>query len=391
MRLAVLGGSFNPVHLGHLFLAETVLSSLQYDRLVMIPAYRSPFKLAVKGMEETPRERLQMLAASIAGDPRLTFDDCEIRREGISYTVDTLKDIIRRYLPDGKPALVIGDDLAEEFPKWRNSDEILELADIVIARRVFSKKMDFPFPNTQLANDIMDISSAMVREKIKTGKGWRGLVPAGARAIIEDRRLYSLCNNPLDDTIRQQTILCVEAFVRESLGIGRFLHSRNTALLSWDLCLRFGLDPAQGYLAGIAHDLCKSFREEELFRLVQADGMGISKLEKNKPGLLHGRAAAVLLRERFCINNEDVLQAVAFHTSGTADMCPLAKVVYIADKTEVLREKADHGLRKICYNEEDLDKLFFAVFNETVSGLHSRKLELSDGTSSLLEKLKGKT
>jgi nicotinate-nucleotide adenylyltransferase len=393
VKLAILGGSFNPIHLGHLFLADAVLSSLQYDRVVMIPAYRSPFKLGAKGMEDTARDRLDMLAASIAGDPRLTFDDCEIRREGISYTVDTLKDIINRYFPDGKPALIIGDDLAGEFLKWRESDVILELADIVIARRAYSKEMDFPFPNKQITNDVMEISSAMVRQRIEEGRGWRCLVPAAARAIIEDRRLYGFSDNKDNDAPKQilkETILVIEAAVRENLGTGRFFHSRNTALLAWDLCRRFGLDPDLGYLAGIAHDLGKPLSEKELFSLVKSDGRGISKLEKKKPSLLHGRAAAVLLTERFCINNKDVLEAVAFHTGGNADMGPLAKVVYIADKLEMSREKTDPQLRKICNEETDLDKIFFAVLNDTVFWLRSKKLELSGETFRLLEKMKEK-
>ena len=389
MKIALLGGSFNPIHLGHLFLADAALSSLQYDRVIMIPAYRSPFKLAAKSMEGTAKDRLDMLAASIAGDPMLAFDDCEIRRGGISYTVDTLKDVISRYLPDGKPALIIGDDLAGEFLQWRDSDVILELADIVIARRAFSGEMNFPFPNRQITNDVMEISSAMVRQRIENGKGWRCLVPAAARAIIEDRRLYGF-RDKAHDNVRRETILGVEAAVREKLSASRFLHSRNTAVLAWDLCRRFGLDPDLGYLAGVAHDLGKHLGEKDLFDLAQSDGKGISKLEKKKPGLLHGRASAVLLAERFCIHNNDVLEAVAFHTAGSVNMGPLAKVVYIADKLEVSREEADPVMRRMCFEETDLEKIFSSVFNDTVSWLQSRKLELSPETFHLLEKMKEK-
>ena len=90
MKLGILGGSFNPVHFGHLFLADKALSALGLDRVVMIPAYRSPFKLAAEGMENSAADRLDMLAAAVEGDSRLAIDCCEIRREGISYTVDTL-------------------------------------------------------------------------------------------------------------------------------------------------------------------------------------------------------------------------------------------------------------------------------------------------------------
>ena len=122
MRYAVLGGSFNPVHVGHLFLADAVLTGLGYDRIILVPAFQSPFKIGAES--PSPQDRMEMLAASIPGDPRLTIDDCEIRRQGVSFTVDTLKDIIARYRPEGKPGLILGDDLASDFGKWKSPDEI---------------------------------------------------------------------------------------------------------------------------------------------------------------------------------------------------------------------------------------------------------------------------
>jgi nicotinate-nucleotide adenylyltransferase len=168
------------------------------------------------------------------------------------------------------------------------------------------------------------------------------------------------------------------------------MHSRNTATLAWDLCRRFGLEPDLGYLAGVAHDLAKPCGGAELMHIVKHDGLGLSKLEKNKPSLLHGRAAAVLMKEHFGIHNKDVLEAVACHTSGRVNMGPLAKIVYIADKIEVSRQRADPGLRKMCHEEKDLEDIFSAVLNENVSWLRSKKADLSEETFRLLEKMKGK-
>jgi nicotinate-nucleotide adenylyltransferase len=391
VKLAILGGSFNPVHLGHLFLADAVLSSLQYDRVVMIPAYRSPFKLAAKDMEDTASDRLEMLAAAVSGDPRLAVDDCEIRRGGISYTVDTLEDIIARYLPDRKPALIIGDDVAAEFLNWKDSKKILSLADIIVARRINSERVDYPFPYTQIDNEVMNISSQMTRERIQARKDWRSLVPSAAAAIIEDSRLYGFSDGAEprgeNEECGRRAIIRVEPAARETLNTARFLHSRNTAILAFDLCRRFGLDPKAGYLAGIAHDLGKQLGNEKLLELAKTDGMKISSLEKERPNLLHGRAAAVLLRKNFSIHNKDVLEAAVFHTSGSADMGPLAKVVYIADKIEVSRN-IDPVMRQTFNEEGNLDNLLYAVLKKTVSKLQDRKLDLSDETKRLLEKMK---
>jgi nicotinate-nucleotide adenylyltransferase len=388
LRFAVLGGSFNPVHIGHLFLADSVLSELAYDRVIFIPAFQSPFKIGAE--TASPDDRISMLAAAISGDPRLTIDDCEIRREGVSFTVDTLADIIARYRPEGKPGLILGDDLVSTFDKWRKPEEIAEMADIIIAgRQTNTSAPNFPFPCKVLGNEIMDVSSSQIREKIGTGKAWHYLVPPGARLIIEAKGLYGLSGasdisgQRDEDQGFTDIIMRIESDIRGILNCSRFIHSRNTALLSRDLCLRFGLDPRKGYLAGIAHDMCKSMEDDELIRLARADGGSISKLEKKKPGLLHARAAAVLARKRYGIGDRDVLEAIQHHTTGSKNMGSLAKVLYVADKIEVSRINVDPALREMGEGI-DLDTIFLAVLNNTVAFLKSRKKDISYGTKMLL-------
>jgi nicotinate-nucleotide adenylyltransferase len=399
VKLAVLGGSFNPVHVGHLYLADLVLSAFGYDRVVLVPAFKSPFKLGAAA--PSPQDRLAMLAASIPGDPRLVIDDCEIKREGVSYTVDTLRDIIRRYRPEGRPALILGDDLARDFPKWKKSDEITGLADIIVARRILSGEGIYPYPNRQLKNEVMEVSSAMVRERIQEGGNWRYLVPGGARLIIEDKGLYRPglssrdSKEPGPDTagpgrVSRELIVLMEDLVRRRLNPARFLHSRNVAVMTADLCRIFGLDEKAGYLAGVCHDIAKPLTGDEMIGLAEKDGMEISKLERKKPSLLHGRAGAVMLRDRYEIRNREILDAVMYHTICGTGMGPLAKALYIADKIEVSREGVDPALRDFAPYAEDgsplaLDRLFGKILNETVVWLRSKEVDLSEGTLRLLE------
>jgi nicotinate-nucleotide adenylyltransferase len=394
LRYAILGGSFNPIHMGHLFLADTVLSAFGYDRVILVPAYTSPFKPGAEGA--SPGDRMDMLIASIPAAPRLTIDDCEIRREGVSYTIDTIRDILERYRPDGKPGLILGDDLTRDFHKWRGADEIVSLTDIIIGHRLSAEDIPFPYPHRRLENEIVELSSGNVRDRIGNGEAWRYLVPPGARFIIEDRFLYGF-NKPEDragplSAVSVELIAGIETSVRKMISPSRFLHSRNVALLARDLCVRYGarlgLDPLSGYLAGIAHDMCKSLPEAELVRLTKKDGKPVSKLERKKPTLLHARAAAVLLRERFGIHNQDILEAIRLHTMADMEMGPLAKAVFIADKIEVSREQVSPALRNPG-SFGDLDTLFAAVLNETVTYLRSRSLTLSKGTLRLLEVMKG--
>jgi nicotinate-nucleotide adenylyltransferase len=422
VKLAILGGSFNPVHSGHLYLAETALSALAYDRVILIPAYVSPFKNGAES--SSPQDRLDMLAASITASPTLALEDCEIKREGISYTIDTIDDIIRRYRPEGRPGLLLGDDLARNFANWRNAREIAEKAEIVIARRTSESKIDFPFPHRYLDNAIMEISSRRIRANIREGGPWRSLVPEGARLIIEERGLYleskdedeeggslplrgspqavsryplnggqaprnAPRNNPLSSSFGESKtpvtlIARVETAARSMLNSARFIHSRGTALVAAGLALRFGLDPAAAYLAGIAHDIAKELSEEELMRLAKKDGGKLSRLEQEKPSMLHGRAAAYLVRERFGITDESVIEAIRVHTSGSPGLGDLAKIIYIADKTEPGRPRIPPELRAV-ENYPTLDAYFTGVLEATVAYLKSKKYKLSPGTKRLLE------
>lgn len=132
----------------------------------------------------------------------------------------------------------------------------------------------------------------------------------------------------------EDQILLVKHSAREQLNQERYKHSKRVAKLCRKLCKRYGLDKLRGKLCGLAHDLCKGMDSKELFRLAQSDGQGFNEIEQQKPDLLHGRAAAVLVRERFQIDDEEICDAIANHTFGRSGMSDLAKVLFIADKIE---------------------------------------------------------
>jgi nicotinate-nucleotide adenylyltransferase len=393
VRLAVLGGSFNPIHVGHLFLADAALCALGYDRVALVPAFRSPFKQDAQGMEGSARDRLDMIAASISGDPRIALDDCEIRRGGVSYTADTLADIARRHAPSGKIGLVIGDDLAADFPRWRRSAEILEMADVIVARRLSpgagggAPAESLPFPRIRLDNAMLEVSSSAASALIREGGAWRYLVPPGAREIIEARGLYGarpsrgLGGAPAS---AGPAAARAEDAARAALGQERFLHSRGTALMAWDLCRRFSLDPESGYLAGVAHDIAKQLDDRAQLRLAKSWGAEISSVEMEKPSLLHGAAGAALLKKNFGVRSRDILEAVAAHTGGRRGMGPLAKAVYIADKMEPSRE-CDPDLRRLACEGGDLDEIFLAVLARAAADTRARKRRVLEETLRVLE------
>jgi nicotinate-nucleotide adenylyltransferase len=387
LNYAILGGSFDPVHKGHLSMALAVLP-LGYDRIILVPAYQSPFKQPEQSA--TAELRLLMLLAAISGDRRFTVDACEIRRRGLSYTIDTLRDMKNRYQFEGKPALIFGDDLASTFPRWKDADFIAREADIIIASRLSSAQVSYPYPCAFLGNVIMEVSSASVRDLIQEGGEWRPLVPDGVRRIIEERGLYGSRAESGGDfkAGKADNIRRIEDEARGMMDLYRFIHSRNVALHSADLAERFGLDAGRAYIAGITHDICKEFPDDKMMEYALRDGCGMTGLERSKPSLLHGRAAAMLIQEKFGFSagddDGDIVEAVRFHTSGRRNMGALAKIVYIADKIEAARTTVAPRLRRFAFGGEGrtlpLDVLFDIVSDATVKWLLERGLAVSEET-----------
>jgi nicotinate-nucleotide adenylyltransferase len=192
LKTAVFGGTFNPVHLGHLAIAKAVLGSTEYERILFIPANIRPNK----DYEDPGVElRLRMLSGAIAGEPRFAISDCEIRRSGISYSIDTIRYLVGSGLVEACPGLIIGDDLVEGFHTWKEPEGLLAECRIVIARRLPEGRVVVPFEHVYIDNEVIAVSSSLVRNLIARGEAWEQLVPGSARETIEKFGLYGFRNN----------------------------------------------------------------------------------------------------------------------------------------------------------------------------------------------------
>jgi nicotinate-nucleotide adenylyltransferase len=188
VKLALLGGTFNPIHMGHLFIAEEVRLSFGYDRIVFVPAFKPAHK-DLPGADD-PEMRLAMLQAAVAGNAHFIADDCEIRRRQISYTMDTILDLKHRYALEGRPGLIIGDDLIAGFPAWKNVQGLLAAVRVIVARRNAGTRLPFGDECDYLDNIVVDISSSDIRGRIRSGRAWRYLVPDSVHAFILEHGLY---------------------------------------------------------------------------------------------------------------------------------------------------------------------------------------------------------
>ena len=179
----------------------------------------------------------------------------------------------------------------------------------------------------------------------------------------------------------------IRIFAQEHVKKSRYEHSIRVAETCARLCRMFALDDDVGYLAGVGHDMCKDFSDQELFDLAAKDGNPIIPYEKRNPALLHGMAAAVLMKEKFGIEDKDILEAVAYHTSGVMGMCDLSKCLFIADKIEPGRPQSTDEYRERLY-KMNLDQMFYAVLYENYSYVLKKGYELFPTTEDLVKKYK---
>jgi len=169
-----------------LMLAEEVRLQEGFDRVVFVPSNKPAHKV-VDGTTVT--QRLEMLQLAIQGYP-VVLETCELSRDGISYSIDTVRYLLQHYQLTGRPALVLGDDLFESFDTWKDADELSRLAELLVAHRRFSHQLSSTWPHRYLENKLIDVSSTEIRHRVRQGLAWKALVPPAVASYIETYHLY---------------------------------------------------------------------------------------------------------------------------------------------------------------------------------------------------------
>lgn len=200
MKLAVLGGSFNPPHKQHFELARAVLTEYNYDSLYFIPVWQPPHKSLATGA--TWQDRVAMLNLALPqfnkeilnniGPKTIAVELCELERQGTSYTIDTILYLEKKLKNNliGKIGLIMGSDLVQGYHLWKDYKLLAQKTDILLAQRPENLIQTFDFPHKILKSNFLNISSAMIRENISQKKDWKHLVPDEICDYIKKRKLY---------------------------------------------------------------------------------------------------------------------------------------------------------------------------------------------------------
>jgi nicotinate-nucleotide adenylyltransferase len=185
MKIGLYGGTFDPIHHGHLLLAREALEQLKLDKIIFLPARISPFKLS---SAPAPAElRTRLLEAALQEEPALEWDACELERadDGPSYTIDTIRLMQERY-PNAQLYYLLGNDQLEGLPQWKNYEQLVESAQFVVLNR----GNQYPVTSYPVINRRLDISATEIRDRIAQRRSIRYLVPENVRDILLHSNAY---------------------------------------------------------------------------------------------------------------------------------------------------------------------------------------------------------
>ena len=334
MRIGIYGGAFNPVHKGHLKLAEEVKTKANLDKIIIMPSGVSPHKSSNSLIESA--HRLEMCALAFEGEDYI-ISDLEIRREGKSYTVDTVTELKKIY-PDDELYLIMGSDMLLCFHKWYRYEDILSMVTICATTRQGDIRLDElkAYSRDVLGKETLIIdfepfecSSTKVRDALASGDDATNLLAEKVHSYIIEKGLYT------------DEYTGVRKLLKSRLDEYRYIHSLGVADSARELAKIYGADEEKAYFAGLLHDVAKNMPKDEQLQLMEKGGIVLSETEKNNPALWHAMAGECYLRLHMGITDPEILGSVRYHTTGKAGMSLLEKIIYVADYISAERNYPD--------------------------------------------------
>ena len=385
-RIGIYGGTFNPPHIGHIQAAKQAVKALGLSKLLIIPAYAPPHKAVLPTNSPTAGQRLEMLRIAVADCPEIEVSDMELRREGISYTVETVLALKRQY-PEGELVLLMGTDMFLTFESWMRWEEILQNAALGVFYRgdkgekpaIARKKEELEALGanvTLVQNDVIAISSTQMR-RLLAFRCAGELLPAGVLDYIRENRLYDT-RSPWKSLPMEE----LEPIVVSLLNPNRVKHvlgCRDTAVA---LAKRWGADETDAARAGILHDITKAIDGPLQLTLCDAYGKLLDDFSKRYPRTLHALTGS-MVAQRIFGENDAVVSAIEFHTTGRANMTLLEKIIYVADYMEPNRDfPGVERLRELAFS--DIDAALKLGLEMTLEHLNRQGAEVSPASAGAL-------
>lgn len=367
MKIAVFGGSFDPVHVEHIRLAEAAIEELGLDKLFVMPAHTPPHK---KGkMLSSDADRIELCRLAFADIPKVEVSDYEIVQGGTSYTYLTCRYFKSEY-PDAELFWIVGTDMLRDFPTWKNPEDILRNATLAVCGRAeeddawvveeqskFFEKFGVHF--RRFSYNGAAVSSTKIRVLAGAGIRLTPYVTENVAAYIEEKNLYAIPN------------------AKEALSLEkkeRMEHSLRVAELAAAKAVKLGISEKKAITAALFHDCAKNLEKDSVYLRGFVAPTEWGEVPKE---VFHQFAGAYVAEHAFGVTDMEVLDAIRYHTSARPQMCELEKLVFLADMLEPQRRyKGVDELRTLFYQGKTLDECLTAALKETLIFLKEKGGEI---------------
>ncbi|MBE7088993.1 MAG: nicotinate (nicotinamide) nucleotide adenylyltransferase [Clostridiales bacterium] len=374
MKIAIFGGAFNPVHNEHINLVQSAIKTAGIDKVFIMPSHISPHKTGKIFADAT--HRIKSCELAFKNIPQAQVSDFEILQGGVSYSYLTCEHFKKQY-PNDELYFIIGADMLEYFPHWKNPERILNCVTLLscareddksfaLAVQNFNKK----YPNNKVAtfDYIGDkVSSTAVRTLSALGEDILPFVPKQVKNYLDEHQIYT-----------QNKLIKV----RELLTEERWQHTVRVCLMAVKNCGLAGVDELTALTAAALHD-CAKYPEK------CGDLLAGFKCPQGVPNpVVHQFAGAYMAVNYFKITNPAVISAIKYHTSGRKNMSPLEKLIFLSDMLEEGRSfDGVNELRTLFY--KDLTLCLKAALSHQIKYLHSTGKPVYNLTQKAYDFLKG--
>ncbi len=334
-RIGIMGGTFDPIHQGHIRMAQCALESQHLDRVLMLPSGNPPHKPGVTPAED----RYRMVCAACVGLPGLEPCREEIDREGVIYTVDTLS-ILKAKYPQAELFYIVGADTLMELKNWRRYGEVLQLCTFLVCPRSWHyapaeltaerKRLEALGGRFVLLDmDVIDVSSTEVRSAIRDGER-TPLVPVQVQEYARAAGLY------MEEALIPQGKAWLDK-LWQALSLKRFSHTLAVADTARHLAQVHGANSRKAEIAGLLHDCAKCLPLKEMQRIAKDARLTEDEAILESGALLHSVVGAHLAQTEYGVTDGEVIRAIRSHTTGAPGMSPLDMAVWLADTIEPTR------------------------------------------------------
>ncbi len=366
-RIGMLGGTFNPIHNGHIQMAQAALEQIGLDRVLLMVDRDPPHKTVQDAIPASYRFEMARLAAQELGEPKIAACDIELKREGKSYTIDTLRDLQKRN-PGAQLFCIVGGDMLKDLPNWKQAREIFRIAAIVAFAREGLQgteqqdaqrlREEFGAVVHLLNVAIPPISSTQVRQHIRDALPISGLLPLMVEKYLYENGLYF-----------PPFIKAMQEKLRAALNNNRYQHTMGVVRCAQWLAQRYQVNSHQARLAALLHDC----------------GRGV-----DGGNLTHAKTSQRLARQVYGVTDDAVLRAIGLHTTGAPDMDDLCKIIYLADMIEPGRDyQGVAALRQLA--QRDLNLAVMAGLRQTIDFVQHNGKTVDPASLETLEALQRET